>query len=164
MISGVNVRVDTTVLDAIRETARKAPGLMTTAYTRATRRLRARMLAELRKPGKPSFPGITKLMTPKQRKKFWASNGFGRGIPTQRTGELQAGYDVIIAPLDSNSATMEITSSTPYQTYVSGAQVQPFHIERYVQTTDVAIEFEAEANDVLTETWWTVSDYGAGVR
>lgn len=157
MISGVNVRVDTTVLDAIRATARKAPGLMTTAYTRATRRLRARMLTELRKPGKPSFPGITKLMTPKQRKKFWATNGFGHGIPYQRTGALEAGYAVEIAPLDSNAAAMVITNSQDYQTYVSGAQVQPFHIERWVQVTDVAIDFEAQANDVLIETWFTVS-------
>lgn len=164
MIKGVNVRVDTTVLDAIRETARKAPGLMNTAYTRATRRLRARMLQKLRTEGDPSFPGITKLMTPKQRKAFWASNGFGRGIPTQRTGALQGGYEVEIAPLDSNSAALQITNSTPYSTYVSGAQVQPFHIDRYVQVVDVAIEYEAEANDVLTETWYVISDPYAGIR
>lgn len=157
MISGVNVRVDTSVLDAIRETARKSPGLMLTAYTRATRRLRARMLNTLRQPGKPSFPGITKLMTPKQRKKFWATNGFGHGIPYQRTGTLEAGYSVEIAPLDSDAAAMVISNDNDYATYVSGAQVQPFHIDRWVQVVDVAVDYEAEANEVLTETWFTVS-------
>lgn len=157
MISGVNVRVDASVLDAIRETARKAPGLMTTAYTRATRRLRARMLNDLRQAGKPSFPGITKLMTPKQRKKFWATNGFGHGIPYQRTGALEAGYSVEITPLDKDGAAMVINNSTDYAIYVSGAQVQPFHIDRWVQVVDVAVEYEALANDVLIETWFTIS-------
>lgn len=157
MISGVNVRVDTTVLDAIRQTARKAPGLMTTAYTRATRRLRARMLTELRTPGKPSYPGITNDMTPKQRKKFWATNGFGHGIPYVRTGALEAGYSVEIAPLDSSGAAMVISNSNDATTYVSGAQAQPFHIDRWVQVADIAVEYEAQANDVLIETWYTVS-------
>lgn len=158
MISGVNVRVDTTVLDAIRETARKAPGLMVTAYTRATRRLRARMLQELRQAGKPpQYP--LDWQTPKQRKAFFASNGFGGGIPSQRTGELEAGYKVDIAPLESNAAAMVITNSAPHARYVSGEQVQRMHIDRWVQVVDVAVEYEAQANDILIETWFVVSDY-----
>lgn len=156
MISGVNVRVDASVLDAIRETARKAPGLMTTAYTRATRRLRARMLNDLRQAGKPVVYPI-RWQSAKQRRAFFATNGFGGGIPSQRTGALEAGYDVVVAPLDSNAAALVITNNQSHQPFVSGDRVQLMHIDRWVQTVDVAIEYEAEANDVLTVTWYVVS-------
>jgi len=158
MIKGVNVRVDASVLEALRETARKSPGLMLTAYTRATRRLRSRMLVELRKSGKPSYAGITNDMTPRQRRAFWATNGFGHGIPYQRTGALEAGYRVEIAALNSDAAALIINNSVGYATYVSGAQAQPFHSQRWVQVVDVAIDYEARANDILIETWATVSD------
>jgi len=50
----------------------------------------------MKEPGqKPTYP--IKWDSVKQRKAFFASDGFGRGIPTKRSGEYQKGWQVIKA-------------------------------------------------------------------
>lgn len=52
------------------------------------------MRSELRKPGSPiTYP--VHWDSERQRKAFFASDGFGRGIPTRRTGQYNAGYQIV---------------------------------------------------------------------
>lgn len=49
---------------------------------------------EMKQPGaKPDYP--IPWDSPEQQKAFFASNGFGRGIPTKRSGEYIKGWQVI---------------------------------------------------------------------
>ena len=48
----------------------------------------------MKQPGKPPTYPI-QWDTPKQRRAFFASDGFGRGIPTKQTGEYTKGWQVI---------------------------------------------------------------------
>jgi len=49
--------------------------------------------AAMRKPGKkPTYP--IKWDSDKQRRAFFATGGFGRGIPTRRTGQYAAGWEI----------------------------------------------------------------------
>jgi hypothetical protein len=49
---------------------------------------------EMKQPGaKPDYP--IKFDTPRQQKAFFASDGFGRGIPTKRGSEYIRGWQVI---------------------------------------------------------------------
>lgn len=151
-----DIRVDTDVLDAIRETAQDAPQRMSRAYSRAVSGLRTQLLNDLQQePGPPQYP-ITTRMTPRQRRAFWATNGFGRGIPTQRSGALAAGYDVELLERD-NGGLLQITNDAPYAPFVVGELQQGFHADTGWQPVDVvAARYEEVATDVLAETWLNV--------
>lgn len=45
-------------------------------------------------PGKPVRYPVS-WDTPKQKRAYFATNGFGRGIPTKRSGGYQKGYNVV---------------------------------------------------------------------
>ena len=86
----VDVTVDTDVLEAISETALSAPRRMNAAYKRRIKRIRQQILDELRQ-----YPGPVKRpfrwASERQRRAFFATNGFGHGIPYVRTNALKEG-------------------------------------------------------------------------
>lgn len=71
----------------------EAPALMATFWQQNMIKVTAQAtLPQLRiTPGAPP-PGITRLMTPRQRRAFWATDGFGGGIPHQRTNAVPQGW------------------------------------------------------------------------
>lgn len=76
-------------------------------------------LAELQtEPGKPNYP--IEWQSEKQRKAFWASNGFGRGIGAERTHTLSNSWSV-----EKNSFGQDIVvrfgNSAPYAKFVEGS-------------------------------------------
>jgi len=73
---------------------------------------------ELAQPGKPiKYP--VQWDSEKQRRAFFATDGFGRGIPTVRTGAYNAGWKV---KQTGSGTAREFTLSniTPYSRYVGG--------------------------------------------
>lgn len=83
------------------------------------------LLAELRQyPGPVKYPILWK--SERQRRAFFASNGFGRGIPTQRTNALRDGWK-LVTETGSEGARLMVTNLTDYEQYVTGNDQQPFH-------------------------------------
>lgn len=69
----------------------------------------------LHKPGDaPTYP--IQWDSEKQRRAFFATDGFGRGIPARRTGRYQSGWN--IAKLDNGYV---IANSTSYGKYIAGS-------------------------------------------
>jgi len=69
----------------------------------------------MRKPGKAiNYP--VKWDSEKQRRAFFATNGFGRGIPARRTGKYPAGWNIVAA----GEIGYRIENSVPYSQYVGG--------------------------------------------
>jgi len=68
-------------------------------------------------PGKPKYP--IAWTSERQRRAFFASNGFERGIPTKRSGKLQDGWS-IVATRRRRSTVIVIENSTSYARYVQG--------------------------------------------
>lgn len=68
-------------------------------------------------PGKPDYP--IQWTSEKQRKAFFATNGFGRGIPTKRSGKLQDGWR-IVAVRRRRSTVVLIENPVGYVEYVQG--------------------------------------------
>ena len=60
----------------------------------------------------------------KQRRAYFATNGFGGGIPYQRTDELSEGWEY--KPLN-NGYGYRIDNKVPYATYVQGESQQIGH-------------------------------------
>lgn len=83
------------------------------------------MLRELRQyPGAVKYP--IRWTSEKQRKAFFASNGFGRGIPTQRTNALKDGWK-LVNDTTGDTARLMVLNTQDYERYVTGVQRQPFH-------------------------------------
>ena len=73
-----------------------------------------RIRQRMRKPGQsPRYP--IKWDSEKQRRAFFASDGFGRGIPTSRTGAYPAGWN--IAKLENG---YQLINTVKYTKYVGG--------------------------------------------
>jgi hypothetical protein len=160
MISGVQVTVDDDILLAIADTARKSPRLMQTAYERNTRRLRARLLADLRDaPGPPDYPLEWK--SRKQQRFVMRKLREEGNLPYVRTGTLSANWRVTLTP-DTAGSIMEVSNDTPYARFVQGDDQQPFLL-KWPSVGMVISDYRVEAEDVLIETWFTVSDPTAGV-
>jgi hypothetical protein len=151
------VTVATDVLDAIDDAARQSPKLMQTAFRRATKRLRSRMLADLRKtPGRPHYP--LRWKSDKQRRFVMAKLRAEGNLPYQRTGKLEAGWYVEFEP-DASGGLFVVGNDAAYARYVVGDDAQPFHLQTgWVQGADVVSDYRVEAEEVLIQTWFTVAD------
>jgi len=90
----------------------------------------------MRKPGKAiRYP--VKWDSEKQRRAFFATNGFGRGIPTGRSGRYTSGWQIA----QDGSIGYRIENSTPYSKYLGGTAFGPgqsrIHQERWPILRDV---------------------------
>ncbi len=78
----------------------------------------------------------------KQRRAFFASNGFGKGIPYQRTGTAAASWEIEVTQVD-NATLVAISNPVDYSQFVYGrvgdtAYQQPFHrITGYASADDI---------------------------
>lgn len=163
MITGIEIRADIDVLDAISDQMRRTPGLMNTAYKRQLRNSKRRFLVQLQntEPGRPHYP--IRWKTERQRRAFFATNGFGQGIPTRRTGNLINSYDLIISS-DKDGGELILSNDNPAARFVIGDDQQPFHIDTGWEFIGItANRLQDELTEDLIDTWYTVADPFAGV-
>jgi hypothetical protein len=84
-----------------------------------------------------SYPGPVRRpiawASDRQRRAFFATKGFGKGIPTQRTGRVLAWRLAFKADTNKAGGAIILENPTPYAKYVfggfnaQGAPQQPFH-------------------------------------
>lgn len=158
----VQISVPIDVFDAVNDQLQQTPVLMERAYNRASSRLRSRLLEQLRQqPGAPQYP--LRWMSERQRRAYFATNGFGHGIPYQRTGALAQGWHVEYGSLD-NGGAITIWNDAPSEVYVEGYQQQPFHQDTgWLFAPQLIADFQELATEVIIQTWFTISDVNAGV-
>ncbi len=140
-------------LRTLRRNIKQIPRRLNNSLKGQKGRLANRALSKLTKePGPPIYP--LRWASERQRRAYFATNGFGKGIPYQRTGKLQDGWDVDFQP-DQEGGTIALVNPVAYMRYVQGNQSQPFHEDTgYVQVRDVVDDFYAEAQDVVIETYF----------
>lgn len=106
-------------------------------------------------PGAPVYP--IRWKSQKQRRAFFASNGFGRGIPSVRNYNLVKGWRVVYIRTDAGGL-VSMTNPVDYMRFVQGDDAQPFHLDTgWVQRGDVQNDFIRETGQQVTAVWWTVS-------
>lgn len=111
-------------------------------------------------PGKPRYP--LRWKSARQRRAFFASRGFGRGIPAQRTGALQRAWTIRYKPLtQGGDGEVQITNEAPYAGFVIGSDQQPFHLDTgwvRLDTSPALPPISAEMLDDLSQAWLSVLD------
>lgn len=159
----IDVTVDDDIIRAIEEQLKVTPGLMKTAYRRAVGRIRQSILVKLKvQPKAPTYP--LRWKSEKQRRAYFASNGFGGGIPSKRTGKLLSSYDVILTDASNDGGILSVINTDPKAQFVVGDHAQPFHLDTgWVQIAPVVSDARVQAENVLIETWFTIADFKAGV-
>lgn len=155
----VKVTVDLDILDAIADTAQKSPKLMQTAYNRNTRRLRSRVVERLAtEPDRPQYP--IRWKSDKQRRFVMAKLREEGNLPYQRTHALSKGWKAA-AEQDGEGGIMTVSNKSPIAQYVQGDDAQPFHLDTgWSQVGNVISDARVEAEEVLVQTWYTVTDGG----
>lgn len=153
-------------LDRLADGFRRAPSLMKTVYERNTRRFVSRTLAKLKVIPPPRAQGESiPWETLKQQSAFFASDGFGGGIPHQRGNPprhikaWKVKYD-----LKDPAARIRFYNELATAVFVFGYRQQKMHKGRFAHAPTVFEEAEKEHPVIVEASWRTASDPRAGVR
>lgn len=154
----VNVGVDTDAIERLRRAAKQAPSRMRRVVASVVRENKSQIIADLRgrEPGPPSYP--IRWKSERQRRAFFATNGFGGGIPYRRTGTLSNGWFVDVTT-DNRGGSIAIGNDVPYARFVVGADQQPFHEDTgWPQvTTRTQIAIQEQLEDELIDGWYEIA-------
>lgn len=147
------------VLDEIRATAQKSPTLMKNGVNIVIRRFRPRILADLRDAptlGPDDYPRPWK--SERQRRAYFATNGFGGGIPYRRTGELEKAWKITLKT-QSDTGVLAVENASKAAEFVQGDRAQPMHLDSgWPQVGSVVSKYDALLTDVLIDVWYTIAD------
>lgn len=148
----VTITVDYKTLAQIEHNILDAQRQFKTLLSKRVNAHAARALHDIRNaPSSPKYP--IEWQSERQRKAFFASKGFGRGIPYRRTGKLQASW-AIEKNFDLNSGKMDLVNNAPEAVYVQGDIVQRMHLASgWPQVDDVANKYDVLLADTIVKTW-----------
>lgn len=155
-----SLTIDTDILDAINDAARKAPGLTATAYGRQITRQKSALLKKLRtEPGSPKYP--IRWTSERQRRFVMAKLKREGNLPYRRTGGLVNAWDV---SFDGATGEVSVTNPVPSAVYVVGEMQQAMHKDTgWYSYQDVLADAVVLAEEILIQTWFTLADPTAGV-
>jgi hypothetical protein len=122
-----DITVDTDIFDAIIETAREAPRAVDTLINQSLRRdTQERLIPQLQEePGPVVYPIVW--TTEKQRKAFFATDGFGAGIPTRRTGRTRSGWQLVGLVTEQGAGSLAVENNEYAAQFVYFPHQQQFH-------------------------------------
>jgi hypothetical protein len=109
-----------------------------------------RIVAKMRMPGDPSTSPVN-WDSEKQRKAYFASDGFGRGIPTHRSGNYQKGFQIVSLP-DGYQVINDEQGAAYIGGDVTGHGQSMIHVGRWpVLANAVSVEIRELPTDVVAE-------------
>lgn len=151
------------VMQAIDDELSRVPALMGRSFRRGMVGVAQRALERLKEtPGTPHYP--LRWKSERQRRAFFATNGFGGGIPSVRSGALEQGWQYALEAADAGG-DFTLYNSVDYAVYVQGDFAQPYHLDTgWPQAAPILADAREEAENVAIELWYTVSDIYAGAR
>lgn len=154
----VELTIDDAIIEAYRDLFKKLPVVTRKAFKGEITRLSSPMLDALTAtPGAPHYP--IRWKSERQRRAFFATDGFGRGIPTQRSGALQAGWQVAFEG-DQFGSTIEVFNTQPHARFVQGDDAQPFHLDTgWPQAAPIIVDFQEDVTDALVNTWFSITEF-----
>jgi hypothetical protein len=172
------IEIDNDIVEFLEDGLRRFPSVLQTAIKRNVSRFRTRILGKLQQePGSPKYPikwaRATDQSKPpntrwgyysKQKAAFFATRGFGRGIPTQRTGKLINSWKIEVDQ-QSDAGIFQVYNDAQnrdgvyYEQFVTGIYQQAFHHDTgWYKSQDILVDAMVEAEDVIIDTIFAVTD------
>lgn len=106
-------------------------------------------------PGPVKYP--IEWTSEKQRRAFFATDGFGAGIPYKRSGTF---FDDVIVTLDPSELNLSIVNRNPVARYVIGDDQQKFHANTgWRDPSEQYFDILLEAQDDIIDTWIEIIDW-----
>ena len=107
-------------------------------------------------PGPPKRP--IRWTSDRQRRAFFASDGFGGGIPTRRTNAIVNAWKAELEQT-SDGNILRLSNDNPGMPFLQGELQQGFHKDTgWVQVDDVARDFLRAGGDAVIKTWQELAD------
>lgn len=154
------VLIDDDIIQAYRDLADDYPVVSRRAFRGELERVLKPALDLLKKePGPPVYP--IRWKTERQRRAFFATHGFGRGIPASRSQPpvVLEGWSLEVSGTGFD-LDVSLGNDVPWARYVQGDDAQPFHLDTgYVQAAPVFVEYEALAVDALIDTYFALWEF-----
>lgn len=117
---------DAALLDAYAALMKSVPDVVSIEMARTANKNAPGLKADLqRTPGPVSYP--IHWVSERQRRAFFATKGFGRGIPTRRTGAIAAQWSVEVIYQPNRITAIAASNPSPVRRFVTGDEQQPFH-------------------------------------
>ena len=162
MVVILKTEVPTDVFDAIFEQAQRLPVLVKKGLPRVTRPIDNRMLGELTAEP-PIWKGRRDWQTAKQKRAYFATDGFGHGIPYRRTGGLAHAWKVKTI-FTADGGEIVASNDNPAVDYVQGDRAQRMHLASgWPQAAPIYTKYLPIYEDALIEFWFMIADPFAGV-
>jgi hypothetical protein len=147
------VAFDLSALTAVQELALTLPAQVEQLVKRTIRPFVSREVdIRLRvAPGPVKYP--IRWTSQKQRRAYFATNGFGRGIPYHRTGALLKAWHVR-GDYGQGFGGITVYNDAPAAAFVQGYWQQGFHKDTGWSSAPSALQrISLEANDMLVQGW-----------
>lgn len=157
------VRVDTDIFDALVQAAENAPKAVEKFVRGSVAfELSDRLFQRFPTPGKPKYP--LRWASDRQRRAYFATDGFGAGIPYRRTDNIIDQTEVVYRKT-GGGGQLEVVNHASYAQYVIGDQQQPFHRDTgWPLLSDLATDLTDDAADLLIEGWYSIVELPKGVK
>lgn len=152
-------KLDTTRLDMLADGARRSPAIMKTIYERNTRRFVNRTMGKLKVIPPDRAPGEDiPWETPKQQRAFYASDGFGEGIPTpKRRPPRHIKAWKVKYNLRDPASRIEFYNELATAKFLFGYRQQKMHKGRFAYAPKVFKEARQEHPVIVEESWRTAT-------
>ena len=167
MTVSVDLVIDDDIFAAINAALERTPRTVKTLVDRSIRGdVEARVLPLLQKePGKPSYP--IAWQTERQRRAYFATNGFGAGIPYRRTHALAQGWRLVWKVTDGGGV-IRVENPANVTRYVYGPNQQRFHAltgwMSLADIDDIVLDESVRAQDMLIVGWYSIVEDVPGVK
>lgn len=107
-------------------------------------------------PEKPRYPIQWKSL--KQKRAFFATNGFGHGIPYKRTHALSRAWKTTFKLASNRATEWGLVNDNPAAVFVQGKDAQPFHIDRWAQVKAYEIELTNRVTNATINAWFNTCE------
>ena len=154
------VLIDDDIIQSYKDLAQEYPVVARRAYRGEIERVMGAALTLLKQePGPPHYP--IRWKSERQRRAFFATEGFGRGIPASRSQPptVLEGWELVLSGTGFDMQA-SLGNDVPWARYVQGDDAQPFHLDTgYVQAAPVFVQYEALTMDALINTWYALWEF-----
>ncbi len=153
---------DQYLIDAYVQLLRDAPEVVNRLVNEAVNANRDALLARLRtEPGAVVYP--IRWTSERQRRAYFATNGFGAGIPYRRTHKLVGSWRVLVVYQPGQLTSVEIGTDDPKEQFVTGRHQQRFHaVTGWYKTENVLDAVDKRMTDdvetALIRSFYAVED------
>jgi hypothetical protein len=156
-VISVRIQTDTDILHAIQQGIVDSPKTFYTLFNRSLLpTIRRKVQHDLQAPV-PAVHYPLDWQTPRQRRAYFATNGFHHGIPYKRTGGLLRAWKVIPTPLSDKGFGVTIMNDNPAAPFVIGNRQQRMHRRTGWRKVDKQVEdLNAYVQDAAIDAWYSV--------